>query len=154
MQIVSLSGERIGALNEFLLHQQTVDSNNFFSPHGCDFDSLNKIVENVRDDVYLLGMYRRKVLVYGMLRGLDEGFPIPSLGIAVSPEMQGFGLGRAMMMWLHVSAQVRGANKVRLRVASGNKIALRLYESLQYEFSEDLDASGYLIGYKDLKAHS
>lgn len=151
MQILSLTQCLVPALGAFLHDHHSTDSNRFFSPHGSDAETLTHIAQNVRKDVYLLGMLDGEVLVYGLLRGWDEGFEIPSLGIAVAPKVRGLGLGRAMMLWLHASAAVRGARKIRLRVLSSNLKAHHLYVSLGYVFDEDGNTPNYLVGYFNLK---
>ena len=70
-----------------------------------------------------------------MLRGWDEGYAVPSLGIAVRTSAQGRGLGRLMMAHLHAEAGRRGATVVRLRVHPDNVRARRLYESLGYAYA-------------------
>jgi len=74
------------------------------------------------------------VVGYGLLRGWSEGFAVPSLGIAVHPAHRGRGIARRLMHHLHDVAARRGAKRVRLKVYRHNTAALRLYESLGYEF--------------------
>lgn len=74
------------------------------------------------------------VVGYGLLRGWAEGFAVPSLGIAVHPDHRGRGIARRLMHHLHDVAARRGAERVRLKVYRHNTAALRLYESLGYEF--------------------
>lgn len=71
---------------------------------------------------------------YGLLRGWAAGFAVPSLGIAVHPAHRGRGIARRLMHHLHAIAAGRGAERVRLKVYRHNTAALRLYESLGYEF--------------------
>jgi [ribosomal protein S18]-alanine N-acetyltransferase len=151
MQILSLSQNLLPQLAEFLSLQRKFDSEHFFAPHPYDAVSLDKLLSTIRRDVYLLAMHHDIVLAYGMLRGWDEGFLIPSLGVAVSPNYQGVGLGRAMMELLHCTAKVHGSAKVRLRVNATNQKAINLYRSLGYEFSKDASMPGYLIGQVNLK---
>ena len=94
-----------------------------------------------------------EVLGYGILRGWDEGYEIPSLGIAILPRVRGAGLGRVFMHFLAAAAKCRGAQKVRLRVMSRNARAIRLYQSLGYEFSADEDG-GHLVGFLELHSSS
>ena len=68
-----------------------------------------------------------------MLRGWDEGYDVPSLGIAVRVDHYRHGHGRVMMTALHATAWSRGAGAVRLRVAPANQNARRLYDSLGYQ---------------------
>ena len=83
-------------------------------------------------DLYLLGIVQGEAIAYGMLRGWDEGYPIPSLGIGVRKDALRMGYGRAMMLALHEAARASGASTVRLRVNPENVAALSLYRSLGY----------------------
>jgi len=68
-----------------------------------------------------------------MLRGWEEGYEVPSLGIAVAPDAEGRGYGRAMMHALASLARGRGASRIRLRVAADNARARGLYVSCGYQ---------------------
>jgi ribosomal protein S18 acetylase RimI-like enzyme len=74
-----------------------------------------------------------------MLRGWDEGYEVPSLGIAVLASARGTGLGRTFMQFLHSAARLQGAPRVRLKVYPENAAAWRLYESLGYCFEPGAD---------------
>jgi len=122
----------------------------WFHPHPLIFDQAGKICRFKGKDLYYVAMDRGRVTAYGMLRGWDEGWKIPSLGIAVSSPMKGTGLARAFMMFLHASARARGAKKVRLKVFPENKPAVGLYMSLGYRFRK-LEEDGQLVGFIDLR---
>lgn len=83
-------------------------------------------------DVYLMGFAGERAVAYGMLRGWDEGYSVPSLGIGVRRDALRNGYGRAMMLALHEAARQRGATQVRLRVHPDNAAARALYRSLGY----------------------
>ncbi len=85
-----------------------------------------------------------------MLRGWDEGYSIPSLGIAIHPAARELGMGRLLMNFLHVSASRRGASQVRLRVQNENINAIKMYESYGYIFDVNATPLDYLVGYKKL----
>jgi ribosomal protein S18 acetylase RimI-like enzyme len=87
------------------------------------------------------------VIAYGLLRGWDEGYDTPSLGIAVSPRSQRNGIGRRLMEHLHDVARARGATRVRLKVYRENTPAVRLYEAFGYSFEAEGDE---LIGVRKL----
>ena len=86
-------------------------------------------------DRYFVATSRSVVVGYGMLRGWDEGFAIPSLGIAVHPAWRGRGVARTLMTALHHDAQRLGAPSIRLRVHPDNATAISLYRNLGYEFA-------------------
>jgi ribosomal protein S18 acetylase RimI-like enzyme len=124
-----------GAATEFHPHPLTAEE----AARRCRYDGR---------DLFYVMVDENRVLAYGMLRGWDEGYTVPSLGIAVHPEEQGRGLGRAFMHFLHVAARRRGAERVRLKVYPRNTRALALYRDLGYRF--DTYEGGQLVGTLEL----
>ena len=57
----------------------------FFHPHEFTEEAVNRICQHKGQDYYCLMIRFDEIVGYGMLRGWDEGYEIPSLGIAVSP---------------------------------------------------------------------
>lgn len=121
-----------------------------FSPHPSDEKTISQLARYKGRDLYYLLVEAENILGYGLLRGWDEGYQIPSLGIAIHPSARGAGLGEILMSFLHVLASRRGASKVRLRVLKTNEKAIRLYKSFGYVFEDDVKQAEYLIGYKSL----
>jgi ribosomal protein S18 acetylase RimI-like enzyme len=112
----------------------------FFRPHPFTPEEAHRIATLGGWDVYALLFEQDVPVAYGMLRGWDEGYSTPSLGLAVRTSAQGRGCGRAMMNCLHAEARARGCDAVRLRVHPENVRARRLYESMGYEYQgEDRD---------------
>jgi ribosomal protein S18 acetylase RimI-like enzyme len=52
--------------------------------------------------------------------------------LAISPETRGKGLGRMLMESMARASKRKGCTAVRLEVAKSNKIAIELYEKLNY----------------------
>ena len=130
----------------------SANSENFrFHPHPLTAEEAACRCDYKGDDLYyvLIEAEGGRVLGYGMLRGWDEGYAFPSLGIAIHPEAQGVGLGRLLMQFLHVAAKRRSAQKIRLKVYSDNQCAVNLYQQLGYYFDDEED--GQLVGWKELK---
>lgn len=119
-----------------------------FHPHPFTEEIAMKLCRYDGKDLYYAAVCGEQVLGYGMLRGWDEGYDVPSLGIAIHPKEQGKGLGRLMMEFLHVASRQRGAKRIRLKVYPDNRAAVRLYESLGYVFSGE--SGGQLVGFLDL----
>lgn len=107
----------------------------FFRPHPFTEQEALRIAGRAGRDAYAILFDGQRPVAYGMLRGWEEGFDTPSLGIAVRNDAQGRGLGRLMMKHLHAEAGRRGATQVRLRVHHDNTRAKRLYESMGYEYA-------------------
>jgi ribosomal protein S18 acetylase RimI-like enzyme len=106
----------------------------FFRPHPFTADEARRIAHHRGRDTYAVLVEAGRPVAYGMLRGWDEGYDSPSLGVAVRTDAQGRGLGRLMMVRLHDLARARGSDEVRLRVHPDNRRARRLYESLGYSY--------------------
>ena len=118
----------VAALTELLA---AIDPTHFH-PHPLTGDEARRLVAYRGLDVYAVLPADGELVAYGILRGWDEGFSVPSLGIAVHPDHQQLGYGRLMMRWLENQARLRGAERIRLRVHPENVAARRLYESLGY----------------------
>ena len=111
----------------------------YFHPHPFSPDEASRVCRHSGGDLYL-GAWLGGVLIgYGMLRGWDEGFDIPSLGICLSPTSRGLGLATVFMKGIHEQAKKAGATQILLKVHPENTVALSLYESLGYQFSEKKD---------------
>lgn len=123
----------------------------FFHPHPMTEEEAIKRYTYDGKDLYYIATNGETVLAYGMLRGWDEGYTIPSLGIFVDRSVRGTGLAKAFMHFLHAAAKAKGAEKVRLKVFPDNLPAVGLYKSLGYEFQEEREA-GQLVGFFDLTA--
>lgn len=136
--IVKLEPGNIDLLMDFFLSNGQLKSENFF-PHPFSKEYLIYLILNRTKDYYCMGIMDGKAVVYGLLRGWEEGYSIPSLGVAVDREYRHYNLGRLMCNYLHVVAKLRGCEKVRLRVHKENIIARKLYESLGYVFKEEVD---------------
>lgn len=110
----------------------------YFRPHPFTAEEVERITHRTGRDVYGMLMADDRPVAYGLLRGWDEGFDTPSLGVAVRVDAQAAGFGRLTMERLHAEARAGGATSVRLRVHPDNRRARGLYESFGYvETGED-----------------
>lgn len=121
----------------------------YFHPHLFFEANAHRVCEYAGQDIYYVALTGDRILGYGLLRGWDEGYDIPSLGIALHPSVHGQGLGRAFMYFLHAAARQRGALKVRIKVYSDNLPGVNLYVSLGYIFQAD-EEDGQLVGVLNL----
>ena len=121
-------------LGEFFESLKAAGEEAQFHPHPLDRAEAERRVRYDGRDLYYVLMDGGRVIGYGMLRGWDEGYDIPSLGIAVRPDERGKGLSKLLMLFLHAAARRRGAREVRLTVNPDNAIALRLYREIGYTF--------------------
>lgn len=122
----------------------------WFHPHPFTSEQAWRIVCSSQRDIYL-GLFMGTSLIgYGMLRGWEAGFEVPSLGIYLLPFARRTGLSGMLMRELHLQARKTGAECIRLKVSPGNTPAVRLYERLGYVFVGEEE--GQLVGYLDLPA--
>jgi ribosomal-protein-alanine N-acetyltransferase len=135
LRLVSLHDHRREAATLFyeLAHDESAK---MFRPHPLTAEHAYSM--SWSRDVYVLAIDSNvEALAYGMLRGWDEGFEIPSLGIALCRAARGTGISKLLMQHLHVCARLRGARQIRLSVYPENTAAIRLYQSLGYEFYDE-----------------
>lgn len=123
--------------------------NHYFTPHPFTDEYAQWLADYSGKDLYYLMVSGDCVLAYGMLRGWDDGFEVPSLGILVHPQSRGKGLGELMMRFLHCAARLKGARRIRLRVHEENTAARNLYISLGYCFDFPRE-EGKLVGILEL----
>jgi RimJ/RimL family protein N-acetyltransferase len=119
-----------------------------FSPHPLSIEGFLIEIVNKKDDVYCFTIFEEEICAYGILRGWDEGFKIPSLGIMISKKFRGKGLSYVMMEYLHNLTKEKGYNQIRLRVYKENYKAISLYKKLGYVLT-DFDEDKF-IGFKTL----
>lgn len=154
LEIVRLSHATTEGLLELLQAIEKEGESRWFEPHPFTREHLHSLCEPRKLDLYYVAAVGNTVLAYGLLRGWDEGYEVPSLGIAVRPGCRGMGLGPVMMEFLHGAARLRGSERVRLRVSDDNRVAIALYRRMGYRF-EELDeqiVSGRpVVGFKELK---
>jgi [ribosomal protein S18]-alanine N-acetyltransferase len=113
----------------------------FFHPHPLTAAEAQYRCQDQGQDLYVVQLLGEELTGYGMLRGWDEGYAIPSLGIAIHPQRRGQGLGELLMHHLHDLARNRGAAQVRLSVEAGNHQARAFYRRLGYRFQEAEDGT-------------
>jgi ribosomal-protein-alanine N-acetyltransferase len=144
-----LTAEWKRPLLAFLNILQEKNETDFFYPHPFTEEALDDILSVAALDCYCVATEGNQVLGYGLLRGWDDGYEVPSLGIAIHPDARRTGLSKGLMNFLHDTARKRGAKKVRLRVKAENVRALALYNSLGYSFPHH--EKQYLVGFLDLQ---
>jgi ribosomal protein S18 acetylase RimI-like enzyme len=150
LEIIKIVPEIQPQLAEFFHSLASDPETAFFHPHKFTDEAASQIANYKGQDLYYAILYNNQMLGYGMLRGWDEGYIIPSLGIAIHASARNMGLGRLMMNFLHAAAQMRGASKIRLKVSPENTSAIRLYTQLGYQFLTEKE-NDQLVAYYSLE---
>jgi ribosomal protein S18 acetylase RimI-like enzyme len=107
----------------------------FFRPHPFTPAAAKEVANHAGQNTYALLTEDGRAVAYGILRGREEGYAVPSVGVAVRKSAQRRGLGRLIMGHLHAEAARHGATVVRLRVHPDNVRARGLYESMGYVYA-------------------
>lgn len=99
-----------------------------FDPFPLTADVAHRLAEHAgRDRCFGAFDPTGELVAMSMLRGWDEGFEIPSLGMLVDHEHHGRGIGGAVLDATIAAARGLGAGAVRLSVYATNPVAHRLY---------------------------
>jgi GNAT superfamily N-acetyltransferase len=135
------------ALGDLLLSLAGDPEARHFHPHPFTRSEAQRLTaDDGRQDVYFGAFAGQDLVGYGMLRGWDEGYEIPSFGVAVHPAARGAGVGRALLRFAIRTARDRGAGTMMLKVHEENPNARRLYESEGFEFATEADRDGQVRG--------
>ena len=149
IEIVHLNAAHYKLLSRFFKEINTPDYIKDFSPHPFTTEHAEHICNyNGTDLYYAVLLEKERIVGYGMLRGWDEGYDVPSLGICILREHQSSSLGELLMLFLEVAARKRGCERIMLKVKSDNSTAISLYKKFGYIF-EEYDKV-FLVGLKDL----
>jgi ribosomal protein S18 acetylase RimI-like enzyme len=143
LEFCALNPALADALGDFFEAIAASEDDSLFHPHPLTRSAALELCHYDGSDLYFAAICNGRVLGYGLLRGWDEGYAIPSLGIALAHDARGTGLARAFMLFLHAATRQRGARLIRLTVYRRNTRAVALYKSLGYRFepkneSEDI----------------
>lgn len=145
-----LTVEFVSPLMVFLHDLEEAGDDKLFHPHPFTIETIEALARHEGKDLYYILTEGNSIVGYAMLRGWDEGYDIPSLGIAIHALARKRGLGLLFMHFLHALAYQRGATQVRLRVYAHNEKAIILYKRLGYHFQPTTE-DGYLVAYYSLK---
>jgi ribosomal-protein-alanine N-acetyltransferase len=144
LEIRIAGSDVLESLERFFRRIVEADVDKLFHPHPFTREQAARIACYDGKDMYYVLTLEHEIVGYGMLRGWDEGFDVPSLGLAIAPSYQGKGFGSLLMHFLHMAARCRGAKTIRLKVHQQNERALAMYSSLGYEFAAEED--GQMVG--------
>lgn len=136
LEIRHLSPSWGDALFNFFLELRASGDDKYFHPHPLTKKEAFNIVNYKGKDIYRVMTDANKIIGYGILRGWDEGYEVPFLGIAISPRKRGRGAGKLLIRFLHDVARNKKAQIIRLKVYKDNEVAIKIYKSFGYRFEQ------------------
>ena len=104
-----------------------------FHPHPLDGPTAERIASYADRDLYLGYFAGGEILGYGLLRGWDDGYDVPSFGVAVRADARESGIGSALLGACIEAARQRGASTLMLKVHQDNARALEWYLTAGFE---------------------
>ena len=110
-----------------------------FAPHAYDDGTVSKIIARAEsgDDLVYIAIDSGKVIAYFFLWWAKTQFPI--LGIGVSDDYQGLGLGKQIMGILIDDGRKAGSAGIELTTLLYNKRAFTLYEKMGFQLLGEVD---------------
>ena len=108
VQVEELAPRHLEALSRLFTDIAASGDELVFHPHPLTKEEAGRLCRSQGLDQYFVAMSAGEAVAYGMLRGWEEGFTEPSLGLAVHPLRHRQGLGRLMAAFLIDVARQRG----------------------------------------------
>lgn len=148
LRIRLLRSHDAGPLGDLFVELADDPDSVHFHPHPFTRGEARRIAEQTgnRRDLYFAAFLDARLVGYGMLRGWDEGYEIPSFGVAVRLGHRGLGIGRRLLRHAVALARRRGAHRMILKVHPENESARRLYASEGFTFDPVAVDGGQLRG--------
>jgi glycosyltransferase involved in cell wall biosynthesis/GNAT superfamily N-acetyltransferase len=122
----------LGPLTRFLNRNDRPEVTRTFDPFAMSSETARQIALAPRRDRYYGAFSRGELLALSMLRGWDEGYDVPSFGIAVDVAARRAGVGRRLTDHTIEQARALGSEAVRLSVYASNAVAHGMYERLGF----------------------
>ena len=149
IEIIKLRNEHVGRLISFFNKINSPEYVKDFFPHHFNKENARLVCNYEGQDLYFaILLDGEEIIGYCMLRGWDEGYQIPSIGLCVLKKFQGLGIGKIIIKFLETVAILQGCSRVMLKVNRDNFSAIKLYINQGYdckEFDEE-----FLIGFKNI----
>ena len=123
----------------------------YFTAFEANQEIISGFLTKAKRDQYL-GFFIHGILVgFFMLRGLDEGFKIPSYGVFISEKYQSFGLGRLSVLYALTFCKMNQIEKLMLKVHPLNIHSLKIYREYGFVETHIDPSNNNLVLYKDIQ---
>ena len=100
LEIIHLNATHSKLLAKFFEEIDTKDYKNDFSPHPFTSKQAEYICNYAGMDLYYaVVLEKQRIVGYGMLRGWEEGYEVPSLGICILREHQASYMGKLLLLY-------------------------------------------------------
>jgi sugar phosphate isomerase/epimerase/ribosomal protein S18 acetylase RimI-like enzyme len=113
-----------------------------FSPFPLTSATAESLLNEAEADLFFGLFQGGRIVAFSMLRGMDEGYQIPSFGLFVDHDFQRLGLGRKLLQFTCRYADIKGFDKIRLSVFEDNEGGKKLYGELGFVVDSEEVKSG------------
>jgi RimJ/RimL family protein N-acetyltransferase len=117
----------------------------YFTPFALDVATLTRVLSTKVRDVYLGLYWEGRLAAFCMLRGWDEGYEVPALGVVVAEEYRGKGVGTLTLELARVISRLRGSSELMLKVHPRNEAARALYIRAGFRETEVDPRTGNIV---------
>jgi len=132
------------------LENENSDYLKYFTPFEFSLQSITNIFTQMVKDKFF-GIFVNEIIVgFYILRGLDEGYDIPSYGVWISSKFSNKGLSKLTLYHAFSFCRINSISKLMLKVHPENTTAKKLYESLGFEQTGFDKKNGNYIYHKSL----
>lgn len=129
-----------------LLNSAPTEYSRYFDPFSFDYVVLNSILRDSRLDMYYGVFFNNTLVGFYMLRGLDNGFTLPSFGVWISPDFKGKGLATLCLEHAFSVCRLNNISKLMLKVHPENISAKNLYQKKGFvETGVDFENSNIIL---------
>jgi GNAT superfamily N-acetyltransferase len=149
VEIRSLNAAHASDLYNLIL-QSDPDYYRYFTAFKANLEVITGFLTNAKKDQYLGFFVHGTLAGFFMLRGLDEGFKVPSYGVFISEKYQSFGLGKLSVLYAFSFCKMNHIEKLMLKVHPLNTNALRIYREFGFVETRVDPSNNNLVFYKDI----
>jgi RimJ/RimL family protein N-acetyltransferase len=149
IEINELSLQHAPALSKALLSEKPKYLE-YFTPFEFSIESITNILSQAVKDKYFGIFVDNDLVGFYMLRGLDEGYDIPSYGVWISSKYSNKGLSKLTLFHSFSFCKLNNIKTLMLKVYPDNIIAKNLYETLGFVKTGTDDKNSNYIYHKTL----
>lgn len=135
-----------------LLESQPAEYLRFFYAFGADEAAIAEILETRKRDVYSGLFWKGALVCIFMLRGWDEGYPIPSFGLVVAADQRGREVLTVAFEAARLISRLAGADRMMCKVHPDNIAATRGALRLGFVAVSDEPETGNVVYHLDLRS--
>jgi GNAT superfamily N-acetyltransferase len=150
VEIRSLNTSHASDIYNLILHSDPIYYQ-YFTAFEANLEIITGFLTKAKRDQYLGFFVRDELVGFFMLRGLDEGFKIPSYGVFISEKYQSFGLARLSVIYAFSFCKMNHIEKLMLKVHPLNIYALKIYREFGFVETRVDPSNNNLVFYKDFK---